>query len=138
MCLRPEHERESPTYRVEIINSGSPPTKPMGRNLHEPECAYLSCDQSNCLSPAWRDYPTLIESRSAASEVRQLEDGAHNQTEGAGRPPAKSHDELWEKVTTVALEIILSAGVAIGVVFFWCDFTNSWKDIRALLAHYSK
>jgi hypothetical protein len=35
-------------------------------------------------------------------------EGAHKQNEAAGRPLARSHDALWEKLTIVALEIMLS------------------------------
>jgi hypothetical protein len=41
-------------------------------------------------------------------------------------------------VIIMVWEIILSACVVIGIFVFWCDFADSWKDIRALLPYYSK
>jgi hypothetical protein len=38
--------------------------------------------------------------------------------------------------------IVLGASMAIGVMMFWCDVTDSWNNVlrpvRALLAYYSK
>jgi hypothetical protein len=38
--------------------------------------------------------------------------------------------------------IVLGASIAMGVVMFWCDVTDSWKrvlrPVRKLLTYYSK